>query len=392
MQTCAVTSMGSEYMQQTQSQRLVSNVHHPPEPVKGLFRTVPLAKRVHNWVERTRAGMAIDIASASLSLLTVVTYMVETHYPNSSSIYLALRNVDLACCAVFALEWLFWLWLGPRRLRYIFSMQSIVDLLTIGPTAASSLVNTGAPGLLTVEAMVRVLRVLRVFRIFRVVRRLHNEVQARLLLLACTLAAIIVTAAALFYEIETRFGDTYPDLTIERSIYWGAVTISTIGYGDYHPTVLGSQMMVIGILIITFTVLPYQTNALVGVLSEANPYLTACFSAAKGRHVVVTGHLDVGVMELLIGELYTNDYGEDSRYSPALAQHASCQPLAHWAGRIILMRLWGQCGCRRCCTELASPQAMTAAQVECHECCDCRWASRASRVVQNSRLRSTHTS
>jgi hypothetical protein len=54
--------------------------------------------------------------------------------------------------------------------------------------------------------MVRVLRVLRVFRIFRVGRRLHSEVQARLLMLACTLAAIIVTAAALFYEIETRFG------------------------------------------------------------------------------------------------------------------------------------------------------------------------------------------
>jgi hypothetical protein len=54
--------------------------------------------------------------------------------------------------------------------------------------------------------------------------------------------------------------------------------------------VLGSQMMVIGILVITFTVLPYQTNALVGVLSEANPYATAAYSpAAKGRHVAVTG-------------------------------------------------------------------------------------------------------
>jgi hypothetical protein len=57
-----------------------------------------------------------------------------------------------------------------------------------------------------VEALVRVLRVLRVFRIFRLGRRMHSEVQARLLMLACTLAAIIVTAAALFYEIETRFG------------------------------------------------------------------------------------------------------------------------------------------------------------------------------------------
>jgi hypothetical protein len=69
-------------------------------------------------------------------------HQVETHYPNDSAVYLALRNVDLACCAAFALEWAFWLWLAQRRLRYVFSLQSLVDLLTIGPTAASSLVNT----------------------------------------------------------------------------------------------------------------------------------------------------------------------------------------------------------------------------------------------------------
>jgi hypothetical protein len=55
--------------------------------------------------------------------------------------------------------------------------------------------------------MVRVLRVLRVFRILRVGRRLHSQVQGRLLMLvACTLVAIVVKAAALSYEIETRFG------------------------------------------------------------------------------------------------------------------------------------------------------------------------------------------
>jgi hypothetical protein len=47
--------------------------------------------------------------------------------------------VDLACCAVFALEWGFWLWLSQRRLRYLVSLQSLVDILAIVPTAASSL-------------------------------------------------------------------------------------------------------------------------------------------------------------------------------------------------------------------------------------------------------------
>jgi hypothetical protein len=49
-------------------------------------------------------------------------------------------------------------------------------------------------------------------------------------------------------------------------------------------------MMVVGILIITFIVLPYQTNALVGALSQSNPFRAAHYSpTSKGRHVVVTG-------------------------------------------------------------------------------------------------------
>jgi hypothetical protein len=54
--------------------------------------------------------------------------------------------------------------------------------------------------------MVRIFRVVRVFRIFRLGKRLKNEVLSRLLTLVFTLVAVIVTAAGVFYEIETRFG------------------------------------------------------------------------------------------------------------------------------------------------------------------------------------------
>lgn len=41
------------------------------------FGTVPLSKRVHNWIERTEAGIQIDVISSVLSVLTVITYMVS---------------------------------------------------------------------------------------------------------------------------------------------------------------------------------------------------------------------------------------------------------------------------------------------------------------------------
>jgi hypothetical protein len=61
------------------------------------------------------------------------------------------------------------------------------------------------PGFATFEAMVRIFRVVRVFRVFRLGKRLKDEVLSRLLTLIFTLLAVIVTAAGVFYEIETRF-------------------------------------------------------------------------------------------------------------------------------------------------------------------------------------------
>jgi hypothetical protein len=69
--------MAAVYVQRKQQAQVSGNVHQEHDPVKELFRTVPRAKRVHNWVERTSAGVAIDVVSAGLSLLTVVTYMVS---------------------------------------------------------------------------------------------------------------------------------------------------------------------------------------------------------------------------------------------------------------------------------------------------------------------------
>jgi hypothetical protein len=69
--------MDAVHMTPNQHQHISGNVHQVHEPVQDLFRAVLHEKRVHNWVECTAAGMAIDVVSAGLSLLTVITYMVS---------------------------------------------------------------------------------------------------------------------------------------------------------------------------------------------------------------------------------------------------------------------------------------------------------------------------
>jgi hypothetical protein len=50
------------------------------------------------------------------------------------------------------------------------------------------------------------------------------------------------------------------------------------GYGDFSPSLLASQMALFAMLIVTFTLLPFQSSALVTALSLSSPYQRARYS------------------------------------------------------------------------------------------------------------------
>lgn len=57
------------------------------------------------------------------------------------------------------------------------------------------------------------------------------------------------------------------------------------GYGDFSPTVVASELMLLLVLVITFTVLPYQTGNLLTVLQQQSVYQRARFSqVGAGTH------------------------------------------------------------------------------------------------------------
>ena len=58
------------------------------------------------------------------------------------------------------------LWVAHDRLRFMFSLQSLVDFLTVVPMVAAFWADHNT-GFASFESCIRILRVLRVFRIFR---------------------------------------------------------------------------------------------------------------------------------------------------------------------------------------------------------------------------------
>lgn len=117
--------------------------------------------------------------------------------------------------------------------RYPMQPMAIIDLISIMPslTALSS-----GFRLLKVFRLIRTLRVFRAFKLVRYSRNIQiiiNVFKAQkdsLMTVLALAATYIVISALVIFNVEPQTFDTFFD-----AIYWAAVSLTTMGYGDIYP-------------------------------------------------------------------------------------------------------------------------------------------------------------
>jgi voltage-gated potassium channel len=126
------------------------------------------------------------------------------------------------------------------RLRYVVSWWGLVDLLAILPFYIT-LMGTDF-GLIRI---LRVMRIVRLYRMSKYARSLEMIKKAVLyskdeLLLSYTflLFSMLIASSAIYYIEHPVQPDAFP--SIPASLWWGVITMTTVGYGDIYPiTALG---------------------------------------------------------------------------------------------------------------------------------------------------------
>ncbi len=127
------------------------------------------------------------------------------------------------------------------RIKYFFTPFAIVDLLAILPFYL--------PRLISVD--LRFLRALRLIRLFRVLKMArYNDAIAtlknvilkkreELMVTVFTVFIFLILLSSAVYLVENPVQpDVFPD--IPTAMWWGVVTMTTVGYGDIYPiTALG---------------------------------------------------------------------------------------------------------------------------------------------------------
>jgi len=228
------------------------------------------------FLSDTRAAKTFDILllwMIGISVFIVMLESVESIHQEYRDLFFA---VEWGFTILFTIEYATRIWVVRAKKKYIFSFYGIVDFISILPTYLTILLS-GTHYLL----VIRVLRLLRVFRVLKMGRHmgeanhLMNALQSswtKISVFLYFVLALTMVLGTAMYVVEGIFAKNPGFSSVPQSIYWGIVTISTVGYGDVTPmTVLGKVLSTV-IILIGYGIIAVPTGI---VTAELNAQLAA---------------------------------------------------------------------------------------------------------------------
>ena len=171
-----------------------------------------------------------------------------------------LTIIDSVCTGWFTLEFLLRLVFCPSKIQFAKKLQNWIDLLVIIPLYL--LLVFQRTTLIEVLNTTRVVRIFRFFKLLYDLQILGKTVKASryqlfLLLLILLIPVVIFSSLALY--AETDWGTVKsqaPFHSLPNAMWWGIITMTTVGYGDIVPEslsgkIIGGIASICGIIILS---------------------------------------------------------------------------------------------------------------------------------------------
>lgn len=237
----------------------------------------------------TPLAKGFDIALALLILLSVGVVLLDSVAEYHERYGVLFYRLEWAITVLFTVELALRVYCLEKPTLYLKSFYGVIDLLAVLPTWLA-LVFPGAQTLVVV-------RLLRTLRLFRVLEMMSLVGQGRLLIDALkrsrgqillflfAILMLVTIFSTLLYLIEPpEAGFT----SIPKAIYWGIVTLTTVGYGDITPITpwgqfISMMIMLTGYSIIALPVGVFSAEVITALRNERYSK-EACPGCGQGQH------------------------------------------------------------------------------------------------------------
>lgn len=216
-----------------------------------------LRHRVHQLLESdtapTPAARTLRLSLGALILVNVGALVAET-VPGARDAAPRLFDwIEWCSVTVFLAEYLLRVWSAPEspryahpilgRLRWMVTPMALVDLISVLPALlAATSIDLRSMRLIR---LMRILRIVEVGRYSLAAQTLHNVLRAKaadLTSLLFLLVMLLLVSSTLMYHFENE-AQPQAFSSIPATMWWGIVTLTTIGYGDMTPITLPGRLL-----------------------------------------------------------------------------------------------------------------------------------------------------
>jgi len=225
-------------------------------------------------VLQARIGMVIEVLSAILAVATSIgfvflTYLQEYKNNQSDSDTISTFNyLDYFVCVIFLIIYLFKLYVAQHRFQFLISIQSMLDLLIIIPVIVWITPDQSSFWFLFI-AVSRLVRAVSFGIIIAKYFKLGStDVDRQINVVVMTMCILIYISSGVFTVVENRERAVAERYQFHDALYFGVVTLLTVGYGDITPQTEFGKFIVIFIVIFTIVLIPKQTNELLRLMSK----------------------------------------------------------------------------------------------------------------------------
>ena len=244
---------------------------------------------------------------AALATIPIVI-LQERHFD-----HLTVSLIDWLIWAIFLVEYVFGITVVQSRKTHVRrNWLGLVVVVFSFPLL---------PDLLASIRLVRVARIVRLIRVLAVTGRglhaMRSSLAGQSLIYVTALTTLLtISAAALMSVIEPETVSS----DFGSSLWWAAVTVTTVGYGDIAPvTPIGRALAVVLML------------SGLGLLSTMAASISAYFVGSDADREIVAIHKRLERMERLLEQL--NDHASPAASNPDLAAAKSRQADFEGGGR-----------------------------------------------------------
>lgn len=218
----------------------------------------------------TTHGKRFMLAVQFLIILSLVSFTLETLSGNSELFKFFLQCIEVTTIVLFTFEYLLRVFVSKKSLNFIFSIWGIIDLLSILPFYLLLFFGFDSRAFKTL----RLLRLLRLFKLFRYNDSIHRFKRAfeiakddLVLFGAAALIMIYISGVGVYFFEKDAQPEKFS--SILDGVWWGVVTLTTVGYGDSYPITAWGRVFTFLIIIIGLAIVSIPTGVFSSALTKA---------------------------------------------------------------------------------------------------------------------------